>query len=121
MLHSISIVVHGSTVRQSSDNSILMPLSLVYYTKISMFDLKSKRIICPSIQGKHERLAFLIDIDEVNNILFLDKKQEELVMLAVLSITSIFQLNHCFMLYCVFQFKTKKKITAIYMHPYIIG
>ena len=51
----------------------------------------------------------LIDVDQINNILFLDKIQEEQVMLAVLSMTSILQLNHCFMLYCVFQFKTKKK------------
>ena len=58
----------------------------------------------------------LIDIDQVNNILFLDKIHEALVMLVVLSITSILQLNHCFMLYCVFTFK-KKKITAVYMHP----
>ena len=61
MLHGLSIVVHGShgsTVRQSSDKSFLMPLSLVCYTKLSMFDLKSKRIISPSMQGKHERFAF---------------------------------------------------------------
>ena len=81
-----------------------------------MFDLKSKRIICSSIYKANMKDMHLIDIDQVNNILFLDKIQEELVMLVVLSVTSILQLNHCFTLYCVFQFKAKK-ITAINMHP----
>ena len=48
----------------------------------------------------------LMDIDQVN-ILFLDKIQEKLVVLVVLSITSTFTLNHCFMKYCVYKFKTK--------------
>ena len=55
MFHGISIVVQGSTVRQSSDKSFLMPLGLVCDTKkMSMLDLNSKRVICPSMQGKHE-------------------------------------------------------------------
>ena len=54
MFHGISIVVQGSTVRQSSDKSFLMPLSLVCDTKMSMLDLNSKRVICPSMQGKDE-------------------------------------------------------------------
>ena len=33
MFHGISIVVQGSTVRQSSDKSFLIPLSLVCDTK----------------------------------------------------------------------------------------
>ena len=57
MVRGISIVVQGSTVRQSSDKSFLMPLSLVYDTKMSMLDLKSKRVICPSIHGTHERFC----------------------------------------------------------------
>ena len=58
MFHGISIVVQGSTVRQSSDKSFLMPLGLVCDTKkISMPDLNSKRVICPSMQGKHEILC----------------------------------------------------------------
>ena len=59
MFHGISlIVVQGSTVRQSSDKSFLMPLNLLCDTKkISMLDLKSKRVICPSMQGKHEILC----------------------------------------------------------------
>ena len=62
MFHGIFIVVQGSTLRQSSDESFLMPLSLVCDTKkkMSMLDLNSKRVICPSMQGKHERLC--IDI-----------------------------------------------------------
>ena len=39
MFHGISIVVQGSTVRQSSDKSFLMPLSLVCDTK-SLFAVK---------------------------------------------------------------------------------
>ena len=35
MVHGISIVVQGSTFRQSSDKSFLMPLSLVCGTKMS--------------------------------------------------------------------------------------
>ena len=54
MCHGISIEVQGSTVRQSSEKSFLMPLSLVYDTEMSMLDLKPKRVICPSMQGKHE-------------------------------------------------------------------
>ena len=58
MFHGISIVVQGSTVRPSSYKSFLMPLSLVCDTKkMSMLDLNSKRVICPSMQGKHERLC----------------------------------------------------------------
>ena len=74
-----------------------------------MFDLKSTRIIFVQVCKANMKDVHLIDIDQVNNILFLDKIQEELVMLVhvVLSITSILQLKHCFMLYCVFQFKTK--------------
>ena len=39
----------------------------------------------------------LIDIDQVDNILFLDNIQEELVVLVVLSITSTLRWNHSFM------------------------
>ena len=38
--------------------------------------------------GQTWKTLHLIDIDQVNNILFLDKLQEELVVLVVLSITS---------------------------------
>ena len=57
MFHGISIVVQGSTVRQSSDKSFLMPLSLVCDTKMSMLDLNSKRVICPSTHGKDDGLC----------------------------------------------------------------
>ena len=57
MFHGISIVVQGSTVRQSSDKSFLMPLSLVCDTIMSMLDLNSKRVICPSMQGKDDGLC----------------------------------------------------------------
>ena len=59
MFHDMSIVVQDSTVRQSSDKSFLMPLSLVCDTKkkMSMLDLNSKRVICPSMKGKHEILC----------------------------------------------------------------
>ena len=57
MFHCISIFVQGSTVRQSSDKSFLMPLSLVCDTKMSMLDLNSKMVICPSMQGKDEGLC----------------------------------------------------------------
>ena len=42
MFHDIFIVVQGSTVRQSSDKSFLLALSLVCDAKMSMLDLKSK-------------------------------------------------------------------------------
>ena len=57
MFHGISIVVQGSTVRQSSDKSFLMSLSLVCDMKMSVLDLNSKRAICPSMQGKDEGLC----------------------------------------------------------------
>ena len=59
MFHGISIVVQSSTVRQSSDKAFLMQFNLVCDTKkkMSMLDLNSKRVICPSMQGKHERLC----------------------------------------------------------------
>ena len=57
MFHGIFIVVKGSTVRQSSDKSFLMSLSLVCDMKMSMLDLNSKGVICPSIQGKDEGLC----------------------------------------------------------------
>ena len=57
MFHGISIVVQGSTVRQSLDKSFLMPLSLVCDKKMSMLDLNSKRVICPRMQGKDEGLC----------------------------------------------------------------
>ena len=86
MFHGISIVVQGSTVRKSSDKPFLMPLSLVCDTKkMSMLDLNSKRVICPSMQGKHERIC----IDRYwsslkkKDILFVDKIQKELVVIVV--------------------------------------
>ena len=57
MFNGISIVVQGSTVMQLSDKSFLMPLSLVYDTKLSMLNWNSKREICPSMQGKDEGLC----------------------------------------------------------------
>ena len=57
MFHGISIVFQGSTVRQSSDKSFLMPLRLVIWHEKIMLDLNSKRVICPSMQGKDEGLC----------------------------------------------------------------
>ena len=45
-------------VVQSSDKSCTMPFSEVCDTKMSMLDFNSKKVICPSIQGKDEGLCF---------------------------------------------------------------
>ena len=118
MFHGISIVVQGSTVRQSSDKYFLMPLSLVCDMKMGMLDLKKGNL--SKYARQRWRTLHLIDIDQVKNINFLDKIQKGLVVLVVISITSTLR---WFIVSCsaVFINSKRKYIAAIYMYPNNIG
>ena len=89
MFHGISIVVQVSTARQSSEKSFLMPLSLVCDTK------KKWVQVCKANMKDFAS----IDIDQVKNILFVDKIQKELVALVVLHCINHLDITlyHCFM------------------------
>ena len=83
-----------------------------------MFDLKSKRIICPSMQGKHERLAFDRSIlIKLTTFFSWTKIQEELVMLSSIFDKLDITAESLFYVVLRFSIQNERKVTAIYMHP----